>query len=138
MNTTSRSRTRNLPVMTPVEHFIYQQEGKQREILAFLHEHLLTYPGMEAKLRYKIPFFYRKTWICYTNPLKGDAIELVFVRGNELSNIQGLLEARGRKQVRGVVCKEVENIPVATLTEVIQEALILDAEIPYASKRRKL
>lgn len=124
--------------MTPVETFIYQQEGKQREILTFLYEHLLTYPGVESKLRYKIPFYYRKTWICYTNPIKGDAIELVFIRGNELSNDQGLLEARGRKQVRGIILEEVEQIPLATLGEVIHEALIIDTEIPYPSKRRKL
>ena len=124
--------------MTPVKSFIYQQEGKQREILNFLYEHLLTYPGVEAKLRYKIPFYYRKTWICYTNPLKGDAIELVFVRGNELSNAQGLLEARGRRQVRGLILEEVEKIPINTLGEVIHEALIIDTEIPYQSKRRKL
>ena len=123
--------------MNPVEEFIYRQEGNQQKILSFLYEHLLKYPGVEPKIRYRIPFYYRKSWICYTNPYRGDQIELVFLRGNELSNEQGLLEARGRKQVRGVIFASVEEIPLSTLEEVIHEALILDKEIPYSSKRTK-
>ena len=121
--------------MTPVENFIYQQEGNQREILLFLHQHLLTYPTLHPKIRYKIPFYYGKTWVCYLNPLKNEQIELVFVRGNELSNQQGILEARGRKQVRGLICSSVDKVPLEPLIETLHEALILDRDVPYSVRK---
>ena len=121
--------------MAPVEAFILSKEGNQRVILQFLHDLLMSSTEMTNKIRYKVPFYFRKSWICYLNPIKKSAgIELVFLRGNELSNEQGILEARGRKQVRGIIFTKVEDIPVETLLEIIQEAIFLDQEVPYASK----
>ena len=70
--------------MNPALNFIYNHEGPQRAIMLYLHELLVNEMGLEAKLRYKIPFYYRKSWICYLNPVKPDSIELAFTRGNEL------------------------------------------------------
>ncbi|MEM6630016.1 MAG: DUF1801 domain-containing protein [Bacteroidota bacterium] len=123
--------------MSPVEHYIYEQEGIQRDILLFLHQHLLTYPPLTPKIRYKIPFYYGKTWVCYLNPIKKEQIELVFVRGNELSNDQRILESRGRKQVKGLICSSVDSIPLEALIETITEALILDKDVPYSLKSKK-
>jgi hypothetical protein len=123
--------------MQAVEAYIESQEGKQREIMRYLHEWLMEQPDMVAKIRYKIPFYYRKSWICYLNPRKGDQVELAFLRGNELSNEQGLLDSRGRKQVAGLSMSSLEDLPLDSLREVIQEAIILDEEVPYASKRKK-
>ncbi len=71
------------------------------------------------------------------NPLKDEGIEFAFTRGNELSNEQGLLEDRGRKQVRGVVFKSLSDIPFRTLMEILQEAIVLDEKVPYRSYRKK-
>jgi hypothetical protein len=117
--------------------YIYQQPDRQQAILLHLHELLGSYPEVTSKIRFKIPFYFRKSWICYLNPVKNDAVELVFLRGNELSNEQGLLESRGRAQVMGVIFTKVSDIPEATLHEVLQEAFLLDEEVRYASKRKK-
>lgn len=123
--------------MSPVEDFIYNYDGNQREIMLFLHNLLVSDFDLRPKISYKIPFYYRKSWICYINPLKGEGIEFAFTRGNELSNEQGLLEERGRQQVRGVIFKELSDIPYQTLREILQEAIILDEKIPYKSYRKK-
>ena len=123
--------------MDPILSFIYERENPQREILLYLHELFTNQLHLEAKLRYKIPFYYNKSWICYLNPVKPQSIELAFPRGNELSNAQGLLEAKERKQVRGITFKQVKDIPRDALWEIMQEALILDETVPYASKRKK-
>lgn len=122
--------------MIEVENFIYKHEGDQREILLYLH-HLFIDFDLSTKIRYKIPFYYGKTWICYLNPIKKGGIELVFIRGNELSNSQGLLDNKGRKQVAGLEIFNVKDIPQETLREVIHEAILLDEMVPYASKRKK-
>ncbi len=123
--------------MTAVDDFILDQPDPQKEILQYLHLLLTEELGLIPKIRYKIPFYYYKSWICYLNPLKEGGIELAFTRGNELSNEQGLLNFKGRKQVCGLDIRSVNAIPHEALYEILQEALILDENKPYASKRSK-
>ncbi len=120
--------------MSGVEEFIFQYEGNQREILRYFHNLLAGELGLVDRIRYKIPFYYNNSWICYLNPFKNGGIELAFTRGNELSNIQGLLEARDRKQISGMVFKKLAEIPYKATNEIIQEAILLDETIPYKSK----
>lgn len=123
--------------MTDVEDFFYNYEGSQREIMLYIHKLLSFELNLIDKLRFKIPFYYKKSWICYLNPRKNNSIEFAFVRGNELSNSQGLLENRGRKQVWSIELTKLSEIPIKELTEIIQEAILLDEAVPYASKRKK-
>jgi hypothetical protein len=124
--------------MTPAEDYIYGFEGTQRDIMLHIHKLLSQELNLSDKFRFKIPFYYRKSWICYLNPIKNKSIEFVFVRGNELSNSQKLLESRGRKQVLSIELKAVSEIPIKELTEIIQEAILLDDTVPYQSKRSKM
>ena len=123
--------------MTEIEEFILQYEAEQKKILQNLHSIMSSYPGITGKIRYDIPFYYRKSWICYLNPLKNRSVEFAFTRGHELSNVQGILDARGRKQVSSIIFASVKEIPERTIHEIIHEALILDEEVPYAPKRTK-
>lgn len=104
--------------------------------MLYLHHLLLSYPDVKTKMRYKIPFYDRNHWVCYLNPTKDGKVELGFVRGNELSNEQGLLEARDRMQVMGILLEKIEDIPEKTLHEILQEAFLLDENVKYASKRK--
>lgn len=123
--------------MDDVSAFIQEKQGQQKLILQYFHQLMISNPRVIAKLRYKIPFYYRKSWICYLNPVKKGGIELVLLRANELSNEQGLLESRGRKQVKGIIFYKLSEIPEQAIHEIIQEALLLDESVPYASKRKK-
>jgi len=122
--------------MTKVEDYIYQFEGSQREVMLYLHNLLTNDLNLTEKIRFKIPFYYGRSWICYLNPIKNGKIEFAFVRGNELSNIQGILDNKGRKQVFGIEFEKVSDIPVREINEIIQEAILLDETKPYESKRR--
>ena len=123
--------------MTEVEDYMYTFVDSQREILLYLHKLLAVELNLTDKLRFKIPFYYRKSWICYMNPTKHNTIELAFIRGNELSNAQGLLENKGRKQVWSIELDKRTEIPIKELIEIIQEAILLDEMVPYNSKRKK-
>lgn len=123
--------------MTDAEDFIFNNEDNQREILIYLHKLLTDDLNMTFKLRFKLPFYYRKSWICYVNPTKNGCVEFAFVRGNELSNSHGLLNDKGRKQVSSIELTKKSEIPIKELTEMIQEAILLDETVPYASKRKK-
>ncbi len=123
--------------MSKVEDFIYDYEGSQGEIMLYIHKLLSDDLNLTDKLRFKIPFYYRKSWICYLNPIKNGSVEFAFVRGNELSNSKGLLDSKGRKQVCSIELTKKSELPIKELTEIIQEAILLDETVPYASKRKK-
>ncbi len=124
--------------MTPVDNFILEKEGDQQAILQFLHDLMMSTPEVTSKIRYRIPFYYRKSWFCYLNPTKKPVgVEMVFIRGIELSNEQGLLDAKGRKQVAGVTFTKVDDIRVEPLLEIIQEALYLDDTVPYQHPKNR-
>lgn len=122
--------------MTKVEDFIYQFEGNQREIMLYFHNLLTIDLNLTEKIRFKIPFYYGRSWICYLNPTKEGKIEFAFVRGNELSNYQNILDSKGRKQVYSIEVEKMSEIPMRQINEIIQEAILLDETKPYESKRK--
>ncbi len=123
--------------MTDVEDFIHHYDGNQREIMLFFHRLLTLELGLTEKIRFKIPFYYGKSWICYLNPIKNDSVEFAFVRGNELSNQKAILENKGRKQVYSITFKKLSDVPQRIINETIQEAILLDKTKPYASKNKR-
>jgi len=54
----------------------------------------------------------------------------VYLRGKELSNVQGLLDATGLKQVAGIKIFNIDQLFLNSLREMLQEALILDEQYP--------
>jgi len=123
--------------MEAVLGFIEEQDAPNRQIMQYLHDIMTAVPDVTCKIRYHVPMYYRMSWICYLNPQKKGGVEWVLLRGNELSNIQGILEARGRKQVKGAIFNQVSEIDENIIREIFMEALILDEERPYESKRKK-
>ncbi len=125
--------------MHSVEEYIQQHEGFIQDILKYLHHWLSETMLLSPTIRYKIPFYDYKRWVCYLNVLPGKiGVELAFIRGNELSNINGVLQSKGRKQVMGIEFKSVQDISISTLHEIMQEALLLDEKIPYKIKSRNI
>lgn len=122
--------------MTKVEDFIYQFEGSQSEVMLYFHNLLTNDLNLTEKMRFNIPFYYGRSWICYLNPLKNGKIELAFVRGNELSNEQGILDNKGRKQVYSIEFEKMSDIPYQEINEIIHEAILLDENKKYGSKRK--
>lgn len=123
--------------MTKVENLIYQFEDTQREIMLFFHQMLTEEFSLTDKISFQNPAYYKNSWICYMKPLKHEGIELAFFRGNELSNHQGILESKGRKQLRSIEFSSLGEIPIEPIKEIFHEAILLDETIPYESKRKK-
>jgi hypothetical protein len=121
--------------MESIEDFFVDFDYPQSEVIEYLHNYLTNHMNLMAKIRYGLPFYYGKSWICYLSPQKSGAIELSFLRGNELSNEQGLLESKGRKQVKSIVLENIKKTDENAIKEIIMEAIILDQSIPYKSKR---
>ncbi|MCI5056375.1 MAG: hypothetical protein MRY83_09720 [Flavobacteriales bacterium] len=69
------------------------------------------------------------------NPQKKGSVEFAFIRVNELSNAQNLLDHKDRKQVY-ITFQNTHDIPEESLNEILQEAILLDETTPYQSKRQ--
>lgn len=122
--------------MNLIEEYIAELEGNQKFLFEYLHSRL-TMLDLDEKIRFKIPFYYKNSWIMYLNPIKNDGLELCFVRANELSNIHDILDFKNRKQVGGIEIYDVKDIQEEALMETVQEAILLDETVKYASKRSK-
>jgi len=120
-----------------VEDYIYQLEGQQREIMLFFHELLTIDYGLQAKIRYKIPFYFGNSWIVYLNNTKNNKVDFAIVRGKEISNSAGLLESRDRKMIRSVEFASVKEIPQDLVREIIEEAIFLDQTVTYSIKKTR-
>lgn len=112
--------------MKTIENFILGLDGQQKAIVSFFHERLTNYHDLRGKISYNIPVYYRKSWVCYLNPIKKNGIELAFTKGYLLSNDQNLLQMKNRKYVAGIDLYEIQEIPERPIDEIIQEALIID------------
>jgi hypothetical protein len=109
---------------------------EQRDVIQCLHDLIAENPGIEIKKRWNLPFYYRKSWICYFNILKNGIVEWGFTRGNELSNEEGWLKTKGRKQILSAEFKRVQEIDIEVARQYIQEALLLDEHVTYRVKRK--
>lgn len=122
--------------MVEVERYIDNLQSHQRTIALELHLLMLSFPDVTTKLRWKIPFYYRKSWLTYINPIKNGHIEFCFVRANELSNEAKILNFKKRKQIAGIEISEVHQIHTTELLLTIDEAIILDESVKYNVRKK--
>ena len=106
--------------------FIDRITDNQRNIVYYLHDQFISYPGIHYKTRFKIPFYYYHSWVCYLNPVKKEKIELCFINGQELTDVSGILDNRNRKMVSGVMLDNVNTIPLNAIMELYAEAIVID------------
>lgn len=122
--------------MNEVEMYIDNLSDKQKLIAYEIHFLMLSYPNITAKIRYRIPFYFRKSWITYINPLKNGNLEFCFLRANELSNESGILDFKKRKQVAGIEISSVDQVGSEAMILTIEEALVLDQNVKYSVKKK--
>jgi hypothetical protein len=103
-----------------------------------LHQFILSYPQTRSCIRYGIPFYDRKKWVCYLNPIKEKGFEWVFLKGNQMADPHQLLLANGRKMVKGMLLTVGEKLPFEQMDQLLQEAFYCDdlATGPKAKKRK--
>jgi len=123
--------------MSAVEDYIFELKDEQRQIAAYLHDLFISNYQLTANIKYAIPFYFKKTWICYLNPIKKNGIELVFIRARELKDSNHLLDFKKRKMAAGLSFYSLVEINEAVLKTILENALILDDTTPYTIKKKK-
>lgn len=113
--------------MNPVETFIYQLNDKEREIASFFHGLLVNKFQLTPALKWRIPTYGKHTLVCYLNPDKKLAgLHLCFMRGNQITDANGILETKGRKMVKSYFIDNLEILPLEAIENCIAEAIQID------------
>lgn len=121
--------------MKEVEDFIFNREGQQRDLLLFLHNLLVEEYHLDSKIRYKIPFYDKNSWLIYLNPLANGCVDFSLIRAQELIETRDFLDFRNRKQVASLELNPKEDLQMPLIRKIIEEALILDEKVSYKGPR---
>ena len=109
--------------MNPAEDYILSRPGPYRMIL--LHLQLVierTIPELQLRYRYKIPFFYLDGKpFCYLNQSK-DYVDLGFWNAAYLTVHTELMETSGRKMMKSLRYRSLDDIKDRILVEVLEDA----------------
>lgn len=109
--------------MNPAENYILDRPEPYRSILLHLQsviEH--TVPGVDLKFKYRIPFYYIEGRpFCYLNHTK-DYIDVGFWNAAHLTIHLEHMTTAGRKVMRSLRYRSLEEIDDTILTEVLQDA----------------
>ncbi len=122
--------------MHAVESIIEAMPQKQRAVARTLHQLCAVELALRPEVRYRLPFYYRNSWICFISPLKNGAVELGFTRGSELTHSAEHLQSKGRKQVYSIEYTRPDDIELETLLPILHEAIVLDETTPYSVRRK--
>lgn len=109
--------------MNPAESYILEQPEPYRTILLHLQVVIESVvPGVELKFKYRIPFYYLEGKpFCYLNQSK-DYVDLGFWSSAHLTIHLEHMYTKGRKIVRSLRYKSMDEIDETVLTEVLQDA----------------
>jgi len=109
--------------MNPAENYILTQKEPFRSVL--LHLQMIiegTIPAVELKYKYKLPFYYiNGKPFCYLNQSK-DYVDIGFWNGAYLTIHTELMVIAGRKVIKSLRYKTLEEVESAILIEVLKEA----------------
>jgi hypothetical protein len=112
--------------MSTVDEYIESHENThQQHLIYHLHHLIMTFSGVSTKLRFRIPFYDGRKWICYINPIKKNGVEVCFIKGFQLKPRPELV-ARKRTMVKGISVYEINEEILFLIAEVFEEALALD------------
>lgn len=120
--------------MKTYENFFFDLTEDEKPIVQLLRKIILeSIPGIREKISYGVPYYFRKTRICFIWPASIKAgpksgVMLGFCKGNKLSNEQGILESGGRKEVYALTFHNIKEIKPALIKEILYEAILVDGE----------
>jgi hypothetical protein len=109
-----------------VDTYIAQLPNELQAVAKKLRQLITLTIDVEERLAYSVPFYYGRSRVCYLNWRKdAGVIDLGFCRGHEMQDV-GLLEVKGRKEVRTIEFRSIDDIDEDSIRELLLEAERLD------------
>jgi len=99
-------------------------------------------PDCKEKLAYNIPFYYRHYRICYIWPASipwggiKEGVALGFCQANEMALEDDFLKFSEKKVIASRTFKSLKDINAAKITQLLNEAVIVDDELARLKKKK--
>lgn len=128
--------------MKTYDDFYFNLTENEKRVVSLLRNIVLsTAPDFEEKISYGVPYYFRRTRVCFIWPASvksgpPSGVQLGFCKGYLLSNEQRLLESGGRKEVYTLTFHAVKEIQPALIKEIVHEAIILDEETAKVKRKK--
>lgn len=116
---------------------ILKYTENQQKIFEFYNDLFLSYDNIKYKTRYKIPFYYGETWICYLSPKGEVGVELCFLRPIDMKLSVDNLDYKDRKQIAGITIVDLDQKQIRVIKEIFEEAIFVDETIKYTPKNNR-
>ena len=115
--------------MTPIHQYIYSKPKQISEVLDFLNDQITSFDSeIKSTLKWKVPYYTRRKSLCYLNVVKSGEVELNFTKGYLFGEkFKGRIEFNGRTVVGGMKYKNLEDVDVEILMEVLNESIRIDS-----------
>lgn len=123
--------------MKPAEAYILNQPEPFKSILLHLQILIKTsFPEVDLQFKWKIPFYYLDNKpFCYLNPSKKKGyVDVAFWVAAHLTKHNELLISEGRKVIKSLRYKSIEDIDEEVLLTVLEEAHQLKGKGFYKKK----
>lgn len=119
-----------------VEDYILNLESPLHQQLSEAAHNLIVslVPQVTYSVKWSVPYYQYHKALCYISPKKNSGIELCFHHGRLLSNEQGLLDMKNRKQIAGIEINDLEFLYHEAIAEVILEASTINEELQRSGK----
>jgi hypothetical protein len=114
--------------MNEVEEYLLKVCNKERDVMLFLHDLFTDKYLLSPKIKYGIPFYFGKKWVCYLNPVKNGGVDLTFLRGFKMEGYDHVLEARGRKMVKSLPILDLEGLDIDLVNKLMTLAIQIDKQ----------
>ena len=88
-------------------------------------------PNVREKISYRLPFFYRRRWLCFIMPAShtktiDQGVKLGLCNGNLLKAHEAYLEKADRKQVYYIHFETLQDMDEGLIKSVLIEAIEVD------------
>jgi len=105
--------------------FLEKIDPMQAEVVSYLDNLFLSIEGVSKKMRYRIPFYDYKSWICYLNPLDKNQLELCFLDGLLMLESFPSLDQKDRKAIAGYTIQVNQDLEQELILNMVNHAISL-------------
>ena len=123
------------------DDFYYNLPPEEKTIVNKLRQIITACADFTEKISYNVPYYFLTTRVCFIWPSSvksgpKSGVAMGFCRGHLLANEQGIVEMEERKEVGMIIFHNVKEVKEHVLREIINEAVIIDAEMGKGKRGR--
>ena len=123
-----------MPKYQDINDYIESKDKSLRSLLMHIRKVIMrSHPQIREKIAWNTPFFMCFDYLCYLGVIKKTkGVEVCFIKGFHLSNETELLDAKGRKLVKGITFTNIKDFEAKeeAFLEILQEAILLNETKP--------